>query len=320
MSEAELGWLRQRAHEARAAKARRGELDREPAQSGMSRRATGGWRSTRTSGSKGRSAWSFRNSPSSGSARQVLLWMHQEQVTLPIVARDAVWGDRVLWRRPHYNSILNLLQNPIYAGAYAFGRTETRTRVIEGTAHKSRGHHRRRADWFVLLRDHHEGYISWDTYERHQQLLADNAQMKGQMAAGAIRGGRSVLAGLLRCAACGRRLHVAYSNGASRYSCRRNHQVGCGLAFGGPRVEAAIERELLRVLTPGAIEAALAERGADRRRGHGRPAGARTRTARGAVRGRARSAAVRRGGAREPARGRHAGAALERGARTRGGH
>ena len=109
-----------------------------------------------------------------------------------------------------------------------------------------------------MLRDHHESYISWDAYERNQQLLADNAQMKGQMAAGAIRGGRSLLAGLLRCASCGRRLQVNYSGGVTRYSCRRNHQAGCGLAFGGLRVEAAIERELLRVLTPGAIEAALA--------------------------------------------------------------
>jgi hypothetical protein len=110
----------------------------------------------------------------------------------------------------------------------------------------------------VLLRDHHEGYIPWDAYERNQQLLADNAQMKGQMAAGAVRGGRSVLAGLLRCASCGRRLQVTYGGRVTRYRCRRNHQAGCGLAFGGLRIEAAIERELLRVLTPGAIDAALA--------------------------------------------------------------
>ncbi len=193
-----------------------------------------------------------------GSARQVLLWMHQDQVTLPVLEHDPTWGDRVAWRLPHYNSILNLLQNPIYAGAYAFGRTETRTRVIAGVPHKTRGHQRARADWFVLLPHHHEGYIPWDTYERNQQLLADNAQMKGQMAAGAVRRGRSLLAGLLRCASCGRRLQVTYSGGVTRYSCRRNHQAGCALAFGGLRLETAVERELLRVLTPGAIEAALA--------------------------------------------------------------
>jgi hypothetical protein len=133
--------------------------------------------------------------------------------------------------------------------------------VIAGAPHKTRGHHRARPDWFVLLRDHHDGYIPWDTYERNQQRLADNAQMKGQMAAGAVRSGRSLLAGLLRCAPCGRRLQVTYSSGVTRYACRHNHQASCGLAFGGLRIEAAIERELLRVLTPGAIEAALA--GAD---------------------------------------------------------
>jgi DNA invertase Pin-like site-specific DNA recombinase len=257
MSEAELGWLRQRAHEARAAKARRGELIM---------RLPVGYRQTRDGRLEKHPdqrvqaalALVFQKFAELGSARQVLLWMHQEHVTVPVRERDPVWGDRLTWRLPHYNSILNLLQNPLYAGAYAFGRTETRTRVIAGAPHTSRGHHRPRQDWLVLLRDHHEGYISWDTYERNQQLLADNAQMKGQMAAGAIRGGRSVLAGLLRCASCGRRLQVTYSGGVIRYSCRRNHQAGCGLAFGGLRVEAAIERELLQVLTPGAIEAALA--------------------------------------------------------------
>jgi Helix-turn-helix domain len=141
------------------------------------------------------------------------------------------------------------------------GRTATRPRVIAGTPHTTRGHHRPRAQWFVLLRDHHEGYISWDAYERTQHLLADNAQMKGQMAAGAVRGGRSVLAGLLRCASCGRRLYVNYGGGVTRYRGRRNQQAGCGLAFGGLRIEAAIERELLRVLAPGAIAAALASAG-----------------------------------------------------------
>jgi DNA invertase Pin-like site-specific DNA recombinase len=260
MSEAELGWLRQRAHEARAAKARRGELI---ISLPVGYVQTRDGRVEKQPDQRVQAALTlvFQKFAELGSARQVLLWLHQEQVTLPVLARDPVWGDRLTWRRPHYNSILNLLQNPLYAGAYAFGRTETRTRVIAGTPHTTRGHHRPRAQWFVLLRDHHEGYISWDAYERTQHLLADNAPMKGQMAAGAVRGGRSVLAGLLRCASCGRRLYVNYGGGVTRYRCRRNHQAGCGLAFGGLRIEAAIERELLRVLAPGAIEAALASAG-----------------------------------------------------------
>ena len=257
MSEAELGWLRQRAHEARAAKARRGELIISlPV--GYVQTRDGRLEKHPDQRVQGALTLVFQKFTELGSARQVLLWMHQEQVTLPGLERDPVWGDRLRWRLPHYNSILNLLQNPLYAGAYAFGRTETRTHVVAGAPHTTRGHRRPREQWMVLLRDHHEGYIPWDTYERNQQLLADNAQMKGQMAAGAIRGGRSVLAGLLRCASCGRRLQVTYGGRVTRYRCRRNHQAGCGLAFGGLRIEAAIERELLRVLTPGAIDAALA--------------------------------------------------------------
>jgi DNA invertase Pin-like site-specific DNA recombinase len=257
MSEAELGWLRQRAHEARAAKARRGELI---ISLPVGYVQTRDGRLEKHPDQRVQVALTrvFQKFAELGSARQVLLWMHQEQVTLPGLERDPVWGDRLSWRLPHYNSILNLLQNPLYAGAYAFGRTETRTHVVAGVPHTTRGHHRPRQQWFVLLRDHHEGYISWDAYERHQHLLADNAQMKGQMAAGAVRGGRSMLAGLLRCASCGRRLQVTYGGRVTRYSCRRNHQAECGLAFGGLRIEAAVERELLRVLTPGAIDAALA--------------------------------------------------------------
>lgn len=257
MSEAELGWLRQRAHEARAAKARRGELIVSLPVGYVSTR-DGRIEKHPDQRVQAALALVFEKFTEAGSARQVLLWMHQEEIRLPVVERDPMWGDRLTWRRPHYTSILNVLRNPIYAGAYAFGRTETRTRVVDGAPHKTRGHHRRREEWCVLLRDHHDGYIPWDTYEHNQQRLADNAQMKGQMAAGAVRSGRSVLAGLLRCASCGRRLHVTYSSGVTRYVCRHNQHDGCGLAFGGLRVEAAVEHELLRVLTPGAIEAAVA--------------------------------------------------------------
>jgi len=114
-----------------------------------------------------------------------------------------------------------------------------------------------------LLREHHEGYIDWDTYERNRRLIAENAQMKGVMVRGAAREGRSLLAGLLRCGRCGRKLHVAYSGNdgkVPRYSCRGaaiNHGADRCISFGGLRVDTAVESEVLRVLTPGAIEAAL---------------------------------------------------------------
>jgi DNA invertase Pin-like site-specific DNA recombinase/uncharacterized protein YndB with AHSA1/START domain len=256
ISEAELGWLRQRAYEGLLAKARRGELLLSlPV--GYVHASDGRIEKHPDQRVQAALRLVFDQFAALGSARQVVLWFRQEQIPLPALVPEAPWGERVTWRLPIYNTILSVLRNPVYAGAYAFGRTGTRTRILDGAAHTTRGHRRPRAEWLVLLPDHHPGYIAWETYERNHQLLANNAQMSGLMVQGAARTGPSLAAGLLRCGRCGRRLHVAYSGAVARYTCRQHAAGGCGLAFGGLRVEAALEREVLRVLTPGAIEAAL---------------------------------------------------------------
>lgn len=257
MSEAELGWLRQRAYEGLLAKARRGELLL-PLPVGYVHTPDGRIEKHVDQRVQAAMTLVFQKFAALGSARQVWLWFRQEQLPLPTLMPNTPWGERLTWRLPLYNTILNFLQNPIYAGAYAFGRTSTRTHILDGAAHKTRGHRRHRDEWLVLLPGHHDGYIAWETYERNQQLLADNTQMKGLMAKGAVRAGPSLVAGLLRCGRCGRRLQVAYSGTVARYTCRSQSAPGCGLAFGGLRVEETLEREVLRVLTPGAIEAALA--------------------------------------------------------------
>ena len=123
----------------------------------------------------------------------------------------------VLWRLPVYNTVLHILTNPVYAGAYAFGRTETRVRIEAGRKRVVRGHRRAQENWQVLIVEHHEGYIDWDTYEHNQRVIADNTNMRGGMVRGALRRGDALLAGLLRCAHCGRKLHVAYS-GSRRHT------------------------------------------------------------------------------------------------------
>ena len=164
---------------------------------------------------------------------------------------------------PVYNTILHLLTNPIYAGAYAFGRTCSRVTVRDGRKHIVRGYRRTQTEWEVLLPDHHEGYISWEQFGRNQRLIADNANSKGVMARGSVRRGDALLAGLLRCGHCGRRLHVSYSGSVGfcvRYHCRGAHLYHgterC-ISFGGLRVDAAVSENLLRALAPLGIEAAL---------------------------------------------------------------
>src|SRR5213594_3888544 len=263
MSEAELGWIRQRAHEGLLAKARRGALIL-GLPVGYVQTRDG--RVEKHPDQRVQHAISlvFAKFAEVGSVRQTLLWFRQEPLTLPSIEHEPAWGAAVTWRLPVYNTILKFLANPFYAGAYAFGRTGTHTTIVDGVPRKTRGHRREREEWIAFVRDHHEPYISWDIWERNRALITHNAQMKGLMVKGAVRRGPSLIAGLLRCGRCGRRLHVTYSGTKGyvpRYSCRGadiNHGAGRCIAFGGLRVDEAIEREILRVLAPGAIEAALA--------------------------------------------------------------
>lgn len=198
-----------------------------------------------------------------GSVRQVLLWLRQEKILFPSVEHGP-WGRRISWRFPVYNTVLKVLTNPTYAGAYVWGRTVTLTKVVDGRAMKTRGHRQEQEHWEVLIKDHHEGYISWETYERNQKQIRDNAAMKGAMTRGPVKSGKSLLAGLLRCRRCGRKLHVSYSGSNSdvpRYSCRGaqvNHGADKCLSFGGLAVDRAVEREIIKVVQPAAIEAAFA--------------------------------------------------------------
>ncbi len=204
----------------------------------------------------------FRKFDELGSARQVLLWLRRNKVTLPA----ATYGDaqrKAHWKLPIYNTIHAVLTNPAYAGAYVYGRTGERTRVVEGKARKTRGHEKAQDQWTVLIREHHPGYVSWATYERNQAAMAENAHMKKRMTRKAGRGGRALLAGLLRCRRCGRMLHVTYGGIGSRvprYMCRGahiNHGESWCISFGGLRPDQFISSVLLEVVQPKAVDAAM---------------------------------------------------------------
>jgi len=261
MSEMELSLLRQRSLEALRQKARRGELFFTVA---VGYRKARHDRIEMDPDLRVREAIAlvFGKFDEFRSVRQVHLWLRQEEIRLPAVEHGSL-GPRIVWKLPVYNTILHLLTNPIYAGAYAFGRTCSRVTVRDGRKHIVRGYRRTQTEWEVLLPDHHEGYISWEQFGRNQRLIADNANSKGVMARGSVRRGDALLAGLLRCGHCGRRLHVSYSGSVGfcvRYHCRGahlNHGTERCISFGGLRVDAAVSENLLRALAPLGIEAAL---------------------------------------------------------------
>jgi excisionase family DNA binding protein len=261
MSEMELSILRQRSLEALRQKARRGELFLTVAVGYVKVRHD---RIARDPDRRVQEAIGlvFRKFAEFQSIRQVHLWLRQEGVLMPAAEVDGE-GRRIVWKAPVYNTIRAILTNPVYGGAYVFGRTASRVTVENGRKRVSRGHRRDREEWDVLIMDHHEGYVPWAEFERNQRLIADNANCHGLMTRGAVRRGDALLAGLLRCGHCGRRLHVSYSGTDGfcvRYSCRGahlNHGTQTCISFGGLRVDAAISAEVLRLLSPLGVEAAL---------------------------------------------------------------
>jgi hypothetical protein len=259
MSELELSLFRQRSHEALKQKARRGALflgvaagylriGRDRIEQDPDQRVQDALRLV------------FAKFSELQSVRQVHVWLRDEDIALPVTSHSAAGGRSIVWRRPLYNTVHNILTNPVYAGAYAFGRTASKVSVENGRKRIRRGLRRPLAEWDVLLKDQHEGYISWSEFERNQQVIADNATGKGSATVrGAVRRGELLLAGLLRCGHCGRKLYVGYGGKAGRYYCQGalvNHGTERCISFGGLRADHAVGTDVLRVLKPLGIDAA----------------------------------------------------------------
>lgn len=148
-----------------------------------------------------------------GSAQKVLRYLRDEHLLLPHRS-----DGRIEWVRPAYQIIYALLKQPAYAGVYAYGKHH---RIhLPGDQSQVITHSIPQAEWPVLIQNAHPAYISWDQYQANQQRLAENAQGI-QWKRGAPRSGAALLQGLVRCARCGRSMHVHYTH-SSAYVCDRD--------------------------------------------------------------------------------------------------
>ncbi len=266
LNEYELDLLRARSVEARREKARRGEL---VAIVPVGYEKTDDQRLEKDPDQRVQRAIQlvFEKCLELGAVRQALLWFLEHGIELPARHRG-VQGWETIWRRPNYGMLLRIVENPIYAGAYCYGKTETTSQYRDGAVRKAI-RRRPRERWLSLIPGHHEGYIAWPEHERMQEMIARNASHWSVVGPGAPKRGPALLVGLLRCRRCGRKLTVKYTgchHNVARYACHRGHldhaEPRC-IEFGGHGVDATVAREVLRVVEPGALEAAVeAARGA----------------------------------------------------------
>jgi DNA invertase Pin-like site-specific DNA recombinase len=196
--------------------------------------------------------------------------LQREKFELPFVPPGEDWRD-VRWQAPSYDTLLGMLRHPSYAGIYVRGRRKV-VRELDNQGHvHCRQRRVPRDEWEIFLPHHHEPYIHRERWERNMAKISSNAT---RTPAGATKrapaGGASLLAGLLRCRRCGRRLHVNYSKGV-RYVCRggalqRGEKTTRCFSFAGSDMERQVEELLLEVVRP--LGVAAAERAAEQLAAH----------------------------------------------------
>jgi DNA invertase Pin-like site-specific DNA recombinase len=263
MAEFELGLLRQRAREAFEQKVRRGHAMWElPV--GLVRNEDD--RIEKIADRQVQQALDgvFQKFRELASSRQTTLWYRDEKIPLPEV-KPGTTGRDIVWRLPHEHRVYQILKNPAYAGALAYGKSAAVSVVADGRARKSSTRRRKpREEWKTLILNNHEGYITWEEFLRNQRTLEANQAMREGSTPGAAKRGPALLAGLLRCGRCGRKLFIAYGGTGGRvprYAChggRTDRGHAACLSIGGVTIEAAVVAEVLQAVAPAGIDAALA--------------------------------------------------------------
>jgi len=261
MSVAELNMLRQRMQQGTEAKARRGELFR-LLPPGYVVEAPGKVVKDPDHRVQQAVALVFQKFRELWSIRQTFLWFHDEGVELPV--NKSVGGKMgIIWQLPTHAFVDSVLRNPFYAGAYVYGRRPTETVLKDGRLVRRQGAPNLPQNCRVFIPEHHEGYISWTTYEENLERMHRNAQgWEKDESVASVRAGHGLLVSMLRCGRCGRRLHVRYwgkSGTAARYLCQGDFSAGGSycIGFGGRTVDRRFSQELLRVISPLGVQASL---------------------------------------------------------------
>jgi DNA invertase Pin-like site-specific DNA recombinase/predicted DNA-binding protein (UPF0251 family) len=195
-----------------------------------------------------------------GSARRVWLWFRSEGLVFP---HQFGKPSSICWESPSYTKIYEILTNPVYTGAYTYGKSRTERYINNDGVLCKRTKKLPQSKWTVLIHDHHKSYIDWKTYEMNLERLGNNTHPQPNQAGGAIREGTALLQGLAVCGKCGRKLKTYYqgNNSTPGYYCA-NDTVANGrgsycMRVGGLQIDRAVSTVFLQAIEPAGIDAAL---------------------------------------------------------------
>jgi DNA invertase Pin-like site-specific DNA recombinase len=254
MSEAELHILRQRMWQGALQKARRGELYHK----GPIGYARVGDQLVLDPDEQAQSVVRliFDQFNRLGTMNAVLQYLVANRIQLPVRTPSGPNKGQLEWRRPNQTALQNMLSHPIYAGAYVYGRSCQSKKARQ----QKRPSRLPKNEWLALLRDHYPAYISWEQYEANQARLEQNRSRYTSRCS--VRRGRALLAGLVECNRCGRRLRTQYCGPANkpRYNCSANYTL-----YGEPRCQSLsaqalddeVARLTLKALQPSALDVSL---------------------------------------------------------------
>ncbi len=260
MSEAELHVLRARLAGGIRNKAERGELRRGLPIGFVWGDGDGEVRMHDDDGVTGVLRTAFERFAEMGSVRQVWLWLRSQQLRWPLQSSTL---REITWVAPTYTKIHQVLTNPVYAGAYVYGKSRHERYVDEAGRLRKRTRRLPRSEWGIVIRDHHPGFIDWATFEANQVRIAANTHPRRHEPEGAVREGAALLQGVAACGRCGRGLRVYYSGRTSTpgYYCAGATVInGRGeycMRVGGLQIDDAVASALIAAVTPAGLEASV---------------------------------------------------------------
>jgi DNA invertase Pin-like site-specific DNA recombinase len=260
MSEAELHIIKERMYQGKRNKAGRGDLYTHPP-IGYIKLPTGRFALDPDEQVQAVVCLIFDEFDRQGSLHGLLRYLVHHGIRMPVRPHGGPDKGQLQWRRPNRETLQNLLHHPIYAGAYRHGhRPVDPRRQVPGRPSTGR-QIRRPEDCEVLILDHEPAYITWSRFQANQAILEANRARSGTP--GAPRQGASLLAGLLICGRCGRRMRVSYPGAAGtlHYDCSRgvsDYAEPLCQTIGGGVLDAFVGGRLLAAVEPAALEASIA--------------------------------------------------------------